>query len=89
MVLSESIQVFDRNANEYDLWFDRHPTGDSGKAAGYYGCLNSSRKSYKNKMLIARSRLEHGFVKALQEKVLSVENIKLILDRTSEKVKDR
>jgi len=25
MVLSESIQVFDRNANEYDLWFDRHP----------------------------------------------------------------
>ena len=34
-------------------------------------------------------RLEHGFVKALQEKVLSVENIKLILDRTSEKVKDR
>jgi hypothetical protein len=30
----------------------------SGKGSGYYGCLNASRRSCDNKMLIARKRLD-------------------------------
>lgn len=40
----------------------------SGKGSGYYGCLNASRKSCQNRVLIARKRLEDKLVSALKRR---------------------
>ncbi len=60
----------------------------SGKGGGYYGCLNASRKSCSNHVLVNRKRIEKHFIKALYEKVLKVETVKIVLDKTAQKVRE-
>jgi len=60
----------------------------SGKGSGYYGCLNASRRSCENKVLIARKRLEDKFVAALNESVLKPEVLAVVYERTAKKIKD-
>jgi hypothetical protein len=58
------------------------------KDSGYHGCLNASRRACQNKVLIARKRLEDKFVTALNEKVLSLELLDEVNERTATKVKE-
>ena len=60
----------------------------SGKGSGYYGCVNASRKSCENKMLISRKRLETHFVSALNEKILRADVLAAVYAKTAEKVKE-
>ncbi|MBK8998852.1 MAG: recombinase family protein [Myxococcales bacterium] len=60
----------------------------SGKGSGYYGCLNASRRSCDNKVLIARKRLEEKFLGALNQDVLKPEVLALVYERTAQKVKE-
>ena len=60
----------------------------SGKGSGYYGCLNASRRSCDNKVLIARKRLEEKFVAALNESVLRPEVLAVVYERTAKKIKE-
>lgn len=50
----------------------------SGKGSGYYGCLNASRRSCDNKVLIPRKRLEEKFLTALNEAVLKPEVLAVV-----------
>ncbi len=60
----------------------------SGKGSGYYGCLNASRRSCENKVLIARKRLEDKLVAALSDKVLKPEVLHAVYERTAKKIKE-
>jgi len=60
----------------------------SGKGSGYYGCLNASRRSCENKVLIARKRLEDKFVAALSDQVLKPEVLHAVYERTAKKIKE-
>jgi site-specific DNA recombinase len=60
----------------------------SGKSGGYYGCLNASRRSCENRVLISRARLEDKFVGALNEKVLKPEVLSVVYERTAKKIKE-
>ena len=59
----------------------------SGKGSGYYGCLNASRRSCDNKVLIARKRLEDKFLAQLNEAVLKPEVLAAVYERTAKKIK--
>ncbi|MBE7482372.1 MAG: hypothetical protein HS104_20625 [Polyangiaceae bacterium] len=61
----------------------------SGKGSGYYGCLNGSRRSCENRVLIARKRLEEKFLGALNQDVLKPEVLALVYERTAAKVKEQ
>ena len=61
----------------------------SGKGKGYYGCLNASRKSCENKMLISRKKLEKHFMNALYEKALTPDVLGSVYDKVAEKVKEQ
>jgi site-specific DNA recombinase len=61
----------------------------SGKGGGYYGCLNASRQSCENKVLIARKRLEDKFVAALNESVLKPDVLDLVYERTAKKIREQ
>ena len=61
----------------------------SGKGGGYYGCLNASRRSCENKVLISRKRLEDKFVAALNEAVLKPEVLAIVYERTAKKIKEQ
>ncbi|HVW30431.1 MAG TPA: recombinase family protein [Polyangiaceae bacterium] len=61
----------------------------SGKGSGYYGCLNASRHSCENKVLIARKRIEDKFVAALNEAVLRADVLELVYERTAKKIKEQ
>lgn len=61
----------------------------SGKGSGYYGCLNASRRSCENRVLIARKRLEEKFLAALNQEVLKPDVLALVYDRTAKKVKEQ
>src|SRR5262245_44316048 len=61
----------------------------SGKGSGYYGCLNASRRSCENKVLIARKRIEDRFLSALNQDVLRPELLDLVYKRTAQKVKEQ
>ena len=60
----------------------------SGKGSGYYGCLNGSRRSCENKVLISRKRLEDKFVAALNDAVLTPDVLALVYERTAKKIKE-
>ena len=60
----------------------------SGKGSGYYGCLNASRRSCENKVLISRKRLEDKFVAALNGEVLKPEVLDAVYARTAAKIKE-
>jgi hypothetical protein len=60
----------------------------SGKSGGYYGCLNATRRSCENRVLISRARLEDKFVGALNEKVLKPEVLSVVYERTAKKIKE-
>src|SRR5688572_15203663 len=61
----------------------------SGKGSGYYGCLNASRRSCDNKVLIARKRIEDKFVAALNDAVLKPDVLALVYERTAKKIKEQ
>ena len=61
----------------------------SGKGSGYYGCLNGSRRSCENRVLIARKRLEEKFLGALNQDVLKPDVLALVYERTAAKVKEQ
>lgn len=60
----------------------------SGKGSGYYGCLNASRHTCQNKVLISRKRLEEQFVGRLNQDVLKPELLELVYERTARKIKE-
>ncbi|MCX6117521.1 MAG: recombinase family protein [Proteobacteria bacterium] len=60
----------------------------SGKNGGYYGCLNSVKKTCDNKMMISRKRLEDHFIKILYDKVFKADALDFIFQKTAEKIKD-
>lgn len=60
----------------------------SGKGSGYYGCLNASRRSCENKVLIARKRLEDKFVAAINDEVLKPDVLAAVYERTAKKIKE-
>ena len=60
----------------------------SGKGSGYYGCLNASRKSCDNRVLISRKRLEDKLLSALNEQVLRPEVLELVYKKTAAKIRD-
>jgi len=59
----------------------------SGKGSGYYGCLNGSRRSCENRVLIARTRLEDKLVEALNTEVLRSDVLALVYEQTAAKIK--
>ncbi len=61
----------------------------SGKAGGYYGCLNASRHACENKVLISRKRIEDKLVARLNEEVLKPELLELVYERTAKKIKEQ
>lgn len=61
----------------------------SGKASGYYGCLNASRHACENKVLIGRKRLEDKFLATLNSEVLKPEVLDAVYQRTAKKVQER
>lgn len=61
----------------------------SGKGSGYYGCLNGSRRSCENRVLIARKRLEDKFLATLNAEVLKPDVLALVYERTAAKVKEQ
>ena len=60
----------------------------SGKGSGYYGCLNASRKSCSNKVLVSRSVIEKHFIGVFFEDVLKPERFKLVYDAVAKAIKD-
>ncbi len=50
----------------------------SGKGGGYYGCYNFRRKTCTNKLLVSRKRIEKIILAALQEKILTPDNVSYI-----------
>ena len=61
---------------------------DEGKGSGYYGCLNASRRSCENKVLISRKRLEEKVVAALNDEVLKPDVLEAVYERTARKIKE-
>jgi hypothetical protein len=61
----------------------------SGKGSGYYGCLNASRQSCENNVLIARERIEDKFIAALNDAVLKPDILALVYERTAKKIKEQ
>jgi hypothetical protein len=61
----------------------------SGKASGYYGCLNASRHACENKLLISRKRIEDQFLAKLNEEVLKPKLLELVYERTAKKIKQQ
>ena len=60
----------------------------SGKGSGYYGCLNASRRSCENNVLISRKRLEEKVVAALNDEVLEPDVLEAVYERTAKKIKE-
>ena len=60
----------------------------SGKGSGYYGCLNGSRHSCENRVLVARQRIEDKLLAALNGEVLRPEVLELVFQRVDKKVKE-
>ena len=61
----------------------------SGKGSGYYGCLNASRHSCENRVLISRRRLEDKVLGVLREQVLRPEVLAAVYERTAKKIKEQ
>ncbi len=61
----------------------------TGKGAGYYGCINASRHSCTNKVLIGRKRLEETFLAALNGEVLRPDVLAAVYERTAQKIKEQ
>lgn len=61
----------------------------SGKGSGYYGCLNASRKSCDNKVLVSRALLEKHFIKVLFEDVLKPERFQQVFDQVAKAIKEQ
>ena len=59
----------------------------SGKGSGYYGCYNSKRKTCDNKLLVSRKSVEKITLNALQEKLLTLENIQYVFDKVEQLIK--
>ena len=62
----------------------------SVKGSGYYGCLNASRRSCENKVLISRKRLEErrSSPRWLNEEVLKPDVLDAVYERTAKKIKE-
>jgi hypothetical protein len=58
------------------------------KGSGYYGCLNASRRSCENKVLISRRRLEDKLLGALNHEVLKPDVLEAVYERTAKKIKE-
>jgi DNA invertase Pin-like site-specific DNA recombinase len=56
----------------------------SGKGSGYYGCYNGGRKSCDNRLLVPRKRVEEIIISDLQNKLLTVENLKYIYKKVED-----
>jgi len=60
----------------------------SGKAGGYYGCINAGKEACDNKTIVRRTIVEKIILSALSEKLNDTENIAYILKRVEENVKE-
>ncbi len=61
----------------------------SGKSGGYYGCYNFRRKTCTNKLLVSRKRLEKIILSALQEKILTPDNVDYIYKNLEKQIAKR
>ena len=52
----------------------------SGKGGGYYGCYNNKRKTYTNKLMMPRIKVERYLLRDLKDKILTPENLKYIYE---------
>ncbi len=60
----------------------------SGKAGGYYGCINAGKGACDNKMIVRRTIVERILLSMLREKLDNTDNIAYVLKRVEEKVKE-
>ncbi len=60
----------------------------SGKAGGYYGCLNAGKGSCDNKLLVRRTVAERIIITALGDKLANTDNLSFVLKRVEKKVRE-
>ena len=58
----------------------------SGKAGGYYGCLNASKGGCDNRVLVRRTLVERVLLGALRDRILCRENVTYVLKRVAKEV---
>ena len=61
----------------------------SGKGGGYYGCYNFRRKTCTNKLLVPRKRLEKIILSALEEKILTPDNVSYVYKNLERQIAKR
>ncbi len=61
----------------------------SGKGSGYYGCYNFQRKTCTNKLLVSRKRIEKIILVALQEEILTPNNVNYIYKNLEKQIAKR
>ena len=60
----------------------------SGKAGGYYGCINAGKGACDNKLIVRRTVAERIILAALRDGLANTENLAYVLKRVEEKVKE-
>ena len=60
----------------------------SGKAGGYYGCINAGKGACDNKLIVRRTVAERIILAALRDKLNDTDNLIYVLNRVEQKVKE-